>query len=171
MIVKLCIIVISDNAIYCLNLEINKLLKKDFALFVSFCSCIYYLLLCISSVLWVFLFFFLFLSWAWLYHVYRYGHFGIGEFIQNILFGIIMSSLWTVTTWWPISEFVHCLSSFLSMWLFPSILYCWKYIIDRTFSLYNILLTISDFKEDSALYWCSMWHSTSESENVAKFFF
>jgi 1,4-dihydroxy-2-naphthoate octaprenyltransferase len=60
---------------------------------------------------------------AWLYHVYRYGHFGIGEFIQNILFGTIKISLCTVTTWWPISEFVHCLSSFLFMWLFPSILY------------------------------------------------
>ena len=37
MIVKLCIIVINDNAIYFLNLEIKKNLKKDFALFVSFC--------------------------------------------------------------------------------------------------------------------------------------
>jgi hypothetical protein len=88
-----------------------------------YCSCIY--LFAFYSVLLVFVLF-LFLSWAWLYHVYRLGHFGIGEFIQNILFGIIKSSLWTVTTWWPISEFVHCFSSFLSMLLFPSILYCWK---------------------------------------------
>ena len=100
---------------------------SNFKSFCFFCVILFmYLLVCIFFSFVGFSVISLFLSWAWLYHVYRYGHFGIGEFIQNILFRTIMSSLWTVTTWWPISEFVHCLSSVLSMWLFPSILYCWK---------------------------------------------
>ena len=50
MIVKLCIIVINDNAIYFLNLEIKKNLKKRFCF-----VCV--ILFAFSSVLWVFCFF------------------------------------------------------------------------------------------------------------------
>ena len=126
MIVKLCIIVINDNAIYCLNLEIKKTFKKRFC----FVCVILFMYLLFTS-------------------LYFFSFMGFSVFSVSVLsLTLPCLQIWSFWNWWIYSKHsiwdhyeltLNCYYMMTYLWICSLFIFIFIYV---TFSFNTLLLKV-----------------------------